>query len=48
MLWYGGQLVLSQRMSPGALVSFMLYQASLSFAFQVRGTCCGRPLRLWA
>lgn len=35
VLGYGGSLVLAGRMSPGALVSFMLYQQSLSSAFQV-------------
>lgn len=35
VLWFGGDLVLQQRMSGGALVSFMLYQRSLSDTFQV-------------
>lgn len=34
VLYYGGTLVLAHRMSPGALVSFMLYQQSLAGAFQ--------------
>ena len=34
VLFYGGTLVLEGKMSPGALVSFMLYQQSLSGAFQ--------------
>ncbi|KAG1663832.1 hypothetical protein FOA52_013397 [Chlamydomonas sp. UWO 241] len=34
VLFYGGSLVLQGHMSPGALVSFMLYQQSLSSAFQ--------------
>lgn len=34
VLFYGGTLVLGGKMSPGALVSFMLYQQSLSGAFQ--------------
>ena len=33
-LFYGGNLVLDERMSAGALVSFMLYVASLNGAFQ--------------
>ena len=40
-LFYGGSLVLDGRMSAGALVSFMLYVASLNGAFQA-----GRPLPL--
>ncbi len=39
VLLYGGSLVLAHTMSPGALVSFMLYQQSLSSAFQVSGHC---------
>ena len=35
VLFYGGSLVLGGAMSAGALVSFMLYQQSLSGAFQV-------------
>lgn len=35
-LYYGGTLVLDDRMSAGALVSFMLYVASLNGAFQAR------------
>lgn len=35
VLYYGGSLVLEGAMSAGALVSFMLYQQSLSGAFQV-------------
>lgn len=34
VLFYGGHLVLQHRMSAGALVSFMLYQQSLSSSFQ--------------
>lgn len=37
VLYYGGSLVLEGAMSAGALVSFMLYQQSLSGAFQVSG-----------
>ncbi|KAF5832896.1 hypothetical protein DUNSADRAFT_11046 [Dunaliella salina] len=37
VLLYGGTLVLAHAMSPGALVSFMLYQQSLSSAFQMMG-----------
>uniref|UniRef100_A0A6S8M2Q5 ATP-binding cassette transporter n=1 Tax=Dunaliella tertiolecta TaxID=3047 RepID=A0A6S8M2Q5_DUNTE len=37
VLLYGGTLVLAHTMSPGALVSFMLYQQSLSSAFQMMG-----------
>ncbi|KAG7669825.1 hypothetical protein Ndes2437B_g06013 [Nannochloris sp. 'desiccata'] len=37
VLFYGGSLVLSKAMSAGALVSFMLYQQSLSGAFQSLG-----------
>ena len=36
VLFYGGHLVLGGSMSAGSLVSFMLYQQSLSSAFQVR------------
>lgn len=40
MSWWsasaGGNLVLNDMMSAGALVSFMLYVASLNGAFQVR------------
>ena len=39
----GGNLVLDDRMSAGALVSFMLYQESLSSAFQVRVLCACLP-----
>lgn len=35
VLFYGGTLVLRGAMSAGALVSFMLFQQSLSSAFQV-------------
>ena len=35
-LFYGGNLVLDDRMSAGSLVSFMLYVASLNGAFQAR------------
>lgn len=35
ILFYGGNLVLEGSMSAGSLVSFMLYQQSLSNAFQV-------------
>ncbi|GAX81286.1 hypothetical protein CEUSTIGMA_g8718.t1 [Chlamydomonas eustigma] len=34
VLFYGGTFVLEGKMSPGSLVSFMLYQQSLSSAFQ--------------
>lgn len=37
VLFYGGSLVLCGAMSAGALVSFMLYQQSLSAAFQALG-----------
>lgn len=37
VLFYGGTLVLGHSMSAGALVSFMLYQQSLSAAFQALG-----------
>ncbi|GLC71744.1 hypothetical protein PLESTF_001161500 [Pleodorina starrii] len=37
VLFYGGNLVLEGVMSRGALVSFMLYQQSLSSAFQLMG-----------
>ena len=37
VLFYGGTLVLEKAMSAGALVSFMLYQQSLSGAFQSLG-----------
>lgn len=37
VLFYGGHLVLAGRMSAGSLVSFMLYQQSLSSSFQVQG-----------
>ncbi|KAK9788445.1 hypothetical protein WJX73_000962 [Symbiochloris irregularis] len=37
VLFYGGHLVLANRMSAGALVSFMLYQQSLSGSFQSMG-----------
>ncbi|CAL8468414.1 g7954 [Coccomyxa elongata] len=36
-LYYGGNLVLNDMMSAGALVSFMLYVASLNGAFQALG-----------
>lgn len=43
----GGRLVLDGRMSAGALVSFMLYQQSLSSAFQVDGMLsCVMPAAL--
>ena len=38
-LFYGGTLVLDDRMSAGSLVSFMLYVASLNGAFQARNMC---------
>jgi len=37
VLFYGGNLVLAQAMSAGSLISFMLYQQSLSAAFQSLG-----------
>ena len=37
VLFYGGTLVLHNRMSAGALVAFMLYQQSLSSSFQLMG-----------
>jgi len=37
VLFYGGSLVLAGSMSAGSLVSFMLYQQSLSGAFQALG-----------
>ena len=37
VLFYGGTLVLRGAMSAGSLVSFMLFQQSLSAAFQVGG-----------
>ncbi|GAB4821914.1 hypothetical protein N2152v2_008960 [Parachlorella kessleri] len=37
VLYYGGSLVLAGAMSAGSLVSFMLYQQSLSGAFQALG-----------
>ncbi|GIL89047.1 hypothetical protein Vretimale_16209 [Volvox reticuliferus] len=37
VLFYGGNLVLAGVMSRGALVSFMLYQQSLTSAFQLMG-----------
>lgn len=37
VLWFGGHLVFSNRMSPGSLVSFMLYQQSLTGSFQQLG-----------
>ena len=37
VLWFGGHLVFSRRMSPGDLVSFMLYQQSLTGSFQQLG-----------
>jgi ATP-binding cassette subfamily B (MDR/TAP) protein 9 len=37
VLFYGGSLVLKGAMSAGSLVSFMLFQQSLSSAFQVGG-----------
>ena len=39
VLFYGGTLVLRGAMSAGALVSFMLFQQSLSASFQVRRAC---------
>ena len=42
----GGRLVLDGRMSAGALVSFMLYQQSLSSAFQVHVVCACLPALL--
>lgn len=35
----GGTLVLEHRMSQGSLISFMLYQGSLSSAFDSLGYC---------
>ena len=35
MLYVGGLMVMRGRLNPGALVSFLLYQASLSAAFTV-------------
>ena len=35
----GGTLVLQHRMNQGALISFMLYQGSLSSAFDSLGYC---------
>ena len=35
----GGTLVLERRMSQGSLISFMLYQGSLSSAFDSLGYC---------
>ncbi len=37
VLFYGGSLVLKGAMSAGSLVSFMLFQQSLSGSFQVGG-----------
>ena len=37
VLWFGGDLVFSNRMSPGSLVSFMLYQQSLTGSLQQLG-----------
>ena len=37
VLWFGGSLVFTKRMSPGDLVSFMLYQQSLTGSFQQLG-----------
>jgi len=37
VLYFGGMLVLDGMMSPGSLVSFMLYQQTLSFTFQSIG-----------
>ena len=41
VLFYGGTLVLRGSMSAGSLVSFMLFQQSLSSAFQVGGRVGG-------
>jgi ATP-binding cassette, subfamily B (MDR/TAP), member 9 len=38
VLFYGGKLVLEKKMRPGDLVSFMLYQQSLSSAFNTIGS----------
>ena len=38
VLLYGGELVLAKQLAPGQLVSFMLYQQSLSSAFNMMGT----------
>ncbi len=40
-LWFGGDLVFTNRMSPGSLVSFMLYQQSLTGCFQQLGDVFG-------
>jgi ATP-binding cassette subfamily B (MDR/TAP) protein 9 len=47
VLFYGGTLVLHGSMSAGALVSFMLFQQSLSAAFQVgrQPAGCGAGVR---
>ena len=37
VLFYGGELVLVGKLRPGQLVSFMLYQLSLSSSFQTIG-----------
>lgn len=52
VLFYGGTLVLRGAMSAGSLVSFMLFQQSLSSAFQVGGAAgwgrWGHRLSWWA
>ena len=49
VLYYGGSLVLAGAMSAGSLVSFMLYQQSLSGAFQVGAAvdCCPGKEGVW-
>lgn len=48
VLFYGGTLVLRGSMSAGSLVSFMLFQQSLSSAFQVgRRPGCAWPPATW-
>lgn len=44
VLFYGGTLVLAGAMSAGSLVSFMLFQQSLSSAFQVRVRPASSPV----
>ena len=39
VLFFGGKMVLQGQMSAGALVSFVLYQQSLTSAFQVMHCC---------
>ena len=45
VLFYGGTLVLRGAMSAGALVSFMLFQQSLSSAFQVGALAAAAGVR---